>query len=525
MKNIKITLVALLLSLFSLKAQQASVPNVLNLKTAKHSGQIIENNKLVGYYIFYLKEKVDKNTVAYEVEMFDDNYNQTTNFDIIRPKNSLLLEMVYNGKVFMLHFYDNKTGYEFATYDRSGEMVGSKKVAKDDISKWDLSRTETNYASQTENVSIYPNGNEGFIRSTFTKNKKIGYEIVALDNQANEIWSYKSNENSDQIEIVEINDVAGNFLTATITQKKNIMTREMTNRVLILNTKDGSLIKDETLGSDLDGLRSLLKSFVNEKKGTITIVGEFYKPKDDIIKDKSQGLYMQEFSLTGEDLGIQQYSWKGDIYQFAASLDEDDKKDRPFYVCFHDVIISKNGHIFMIGEQFLKQVSAGGIALKALANATGGTSNVSAFEILVGNMVVIEFDAKKTLVDFKIIEKKKTSVLLPQGMGIYGTATLGYYIKSLGEFDYSFTSSNKEKDLYDVVYIDANRKESKESSKSDLMVGVISIKAGKITENRVPINCQSNYWWIQPGKPGYISVSEYFRKEKKIDMRLEPLSY
>jgi hypothetical protein len=57
------------------------------------------------------------------------------------------------------------------------------------------------------------------------------------------------------------------------------------------------------------------------------------------------------------------------------------------------------------------------------------------------------------------------------------------------------------------------------------MVGVISIKAGKVSESRIPISCESRYWWIQPGKPGYISVSEYYRKEKKIDMRLEKLTY
>lgn len=525
MKNAKLILIALLLSVFSVKAQEASVSNVLNLRTAKHSGQIIEQNKLVGYFIFYTKEKVDRSNTAYEIQMYDDNYNPSSNFEIVRPKNSLLLEMVYNGSVFMLHFYDSKTGYEFVTFDRSGEMKGSKKLSKDEISKWDLNRVMVNLQSETENVSIYPNGDKGFIRSTFTKYKKVGYEIVAYDNEANEVWSYKSNETSDMLEMVEINDVSANYLTATVTKKKSITTREMSNYMLLLNLSDGTKITELSMGDDASGLRSLLKSFLNESKKNITIVGEYYKPNDDIVKDKSQGLYMQEISLDGEDLGITNYAWKGDIDQFVSMTDEDGKKERPFYAFFHDVIISKSGHIFLIGEQFLKQVSVGGIAMKALASAAGGTSDVSAFEMLLGDMIVVEFDAKKNLVDFKKVEKKKTNILLPAGMGIYGSTTLGYYIKSLGAFDYSFTSRNKEKDYYDVIYIDANRKEDDKSSKSDLMVGVISIKAGKVTENRIPINCESKTWWIQPGKPGFISVSEYYRKEKKIDMRLEKLSY
>jgi hypothetical protein len=74
---------------------------------------------------------------------------------------------------------------------------------------------------------------------------------------------------------------------------------------------------------------------------------------------------------------------------------------------------------------------------------SNGSSNASDFEMLLGDMIVIEFDAKKNLVDFKKVEKKKTNIILPAGMGIYGSTTLGYYIKSLGAFDYSFTSRNK----------------------------------------------------------------------------------
>lgn len=525
MKNVKMLLFAFLISVLTVNAQDASVENVLNLRTAKHSGQIIENNKLVGYFIFYTKEKIDKDNTAYEIEMFDDNYNPSSKFEIVRPKNSYLVEMVYNGSVFMLHFYDPKTGYEFVTFDRNGDMKGSNAISKDAVSKWDLNKVLMNLQSSTENVSIYPNGTNGFIRSTFTNYKKVGYEIVAYDNEANEVWSYKSNEASEMLEMVEINDISANYLTATVTKKKNLTTREMSNYLLLLNLSDGSQITEISMGDDATGLRSVLKSFLNESKKNISIVGEYYNPNDDIVKDKSQGLYMQEISLSGEDLGITNYAWKGDIDQFASLTDGDGNDNRPFYAFFHDVVVSKNGHIFLIGEQFLKQVSAGGIAMKVAANAMGATTNASAFEMLLGDMIVVEFDAEKTLVDFKTVEKKKTKIILPAGMGIYGSTTLGYYIKSIGAFDYAFTSRNKEKDIYDVIYIDGNRREDDQSEKSDLMVGVISIKGGAVTENRIPIFCESKNWWIQPGKPGYISVSEYFRKEKKINMRLEKLTY
>jgi hypothetical protein len=110
------------------------------------------------------------------------------------------------------------------------------------------------------------------------------------------------------------------------------------------------------------------------------------------------------------------------------------------------------------------------------------------------------------------------------GGATMSTATMGAYIKSLGYFDYSFTSRNTDKDEFDVVFVDANRREEKGSKNSDLMLGVISIREGSKSTERIPINTKSWYWWIQPGKPGYIAVGEYFRKEKKIEFRLESLS-
>jgi len=522
MSKLKVTLAALAFSLAFGSSAQSTVMNVLNLKSAKQSGEIVESNKLVGYYIFYFKEKADKKTSTYEIELFDDNYNSLKNFEITRPKNANLLEMVFNGEVFMLHFYDQKTGYEFVTYDRTGKQLGSTKIAVDNISRWELQRAAANLSANTENVTLYPTGSTGFIRQTFTKNKKLGYEIVAYNNEAEEVWSYGSSETSTLVETAELNDVNEELLAVTVYKKKNNMTREMDLFCLLLNTKSGKLIAEVEMGNETAGRQSLMKAFVDGKTQKIVLMGEFYKPGDDMLKDKSLGLYMRELSLEGKDLSMTQYKWKGDIDKFKnENLDEEDKKDanKPYYMFFHNVIRSENGHLFLIGEQFKKQVSGMGVASAALG---GGAS---AFEILIANMVVIEFDEKNKMVDFDLIQKKKTPVLLEAGMGTWGTTYLGYYLNALGAFDYAFTSSDRAADKYNIVYVDANRREDKESAKSDVMIGVINIDGGKKTEERIPINTKARFWWIQPAKPGFIAVGEYYRKDKKIEFRMEPLTY
>ncbi|MBP5983726.1 MAG: hypothetical protein KA734_08380 [Fluviicola sp.] len=526
MKKVNLILCFLLIGMFSLNAQEATIPNVLNIKRAQHSGEIIENRKLVGYYVFYLKEKVDKKNNAYIVELFDDNYNKSNSIDIVRPKSSSLVQLVYNGEVFLLHFYDSKTGYEFVTYDRSGKMLGSNKIGIKEISKYDISSINTAVSAGQEYLSIFANGTNGFIRTTLMDNKKIGYEVVAIDNNAKVQWSYKSNVQSPLVEAVAINDISNNVLAATVTRKKNLMTKEMQIFCLLVNTETGKLIKEIPMGDEKTGYRSLLKATYSELSNSLILVGEYYKPNDDIIKNKSIGLYIQELDLAGKELRKKEFKWKGNIDKFKFEIDPDDKKsDKPFYAFFHEIIISKNGQIFLIGEQFKKQVSALGIASQVL-NSNSGADAAAAFEIRVGNMIVIEFNSKFDLVDFKSIEKKSTTVLLPAGSGLLSTTLLGYLVKSYGGFDYSFTSRDVENDKYEVVYIDANRKEEKSSkTKSDMMIGVITINKGEKVATRVPINSEVNNFWLQPAKAGYISVSEYYRKEKKVHMRLEQLSY
>lgn len=529
MRKLKLSALLLMFGTASLvQAQEATVPNVLNIKSAQQSGEIYENDKLVGYYVFFIKEKADKANTAYEVELFDDNYNQAGTFEIVRPKKTIMLEMSYNGTAFMLHFYDQKTGYEFVTYDSKGVQLGSQKMTRAEISKYDLARAEQNLASATENVTIYKNGKEGFVRSTFTKNEKVGYQISAYDNAAKVVWTFASKADSKLVETVEIVDVSEEVISATVYKKKNAMTREMEVFCLLLNSKTGKLIKEFSLGTDETGKKSILKSFINEKTGKLLLVGEFYKPKDDILKDRSQGLYLQELTLEGDEVSFTEYKWKGDIDKFKnATLDDEEKKGdaRPFALFFHDVIVSENGTVFLVGEQFIKQVSAGGVAMKAAAVALGGSTDASSFEIQISNMVVIEFGADKSLVDFEVIKKKSSRIILPQGPSYYGTSFLGHYLNSLGAFDYAFTARNEESDEFTVAYVDGNRKEEKESVKSDMMIGVVHIEGGQRSNSRVPINTASKVFWIQPAKTGHISITEYDKKMKKLNLRLEPLTY
>lgn len=527
-KSIVMLLASLLSMTFQAKAQTASIPNVLDIKSAKQTGAILENNKLVGYFVFYFKERADSKTSAYEIEVFDDNYNAVKSFEVVRPKDSYLLEMVYNGEMFMLFFYDRKTGYEFITFNKAGEQQGSVKTDPDNIPQYDLQATLTNITNGTENATIYPLGKDGFVRQTFTKNKKMGYSLVAYDNNLSVLWTLDSKIDSDMIETIEISEVSAKYITVTKYVKASLMTKKVDLYFLIVDAASGKLIKEVPMGSEEKGKETALKTYFDETENKIVLVGEFFKPGDDFLKDKSLGIYAKELDTEGNVLTTKQYKWVGDIDKFKLDnmTDEELKEAKDGYtIFFHDVVRAKNGHLFLIGEQFRKQVSAGGVAMNTLGALSGGGQAASNFEIRIANMVVLELDDAYELVDMKIIRKKKTSAYLEPGMGVYGTAMLGYYINARGYFDYSFTSKQAENDEFTVVYTDFDRKEEKGAENNDVMMGVIQFKGGEMTATRVPINSESKRFWIQPAKPGYVSIVEYFKKEKRLDMRLEKIAY
>jgi len=524
----KVVLAAFLLILGTNLIAQSSIPNILNFKSIKSSGTIMSNEKLVGYYMFYFKEKNNKKTSTYEVALFDDNYNKVRDFEVTKPKRTSLIEIVYNNEVFMLFFYNPKTGYEFITYNRNGEELGNQKIIKKEIPSYALRANMANSQNNTESHTIYAIGNTGFMRATYTKSKKMGYNLIAYDNELNELWKSTSPKASKLYESISISDVSEKFTSAVITRKKSIMTKKMDLAFCLFDTKTGKLIKEVPMGTKASGKKSVLKTYIDTENDKIILIGEFFHPGDNMLKDKSKGVFIKELRSDGAEISNNEYSWKGDIEKYKKSnLTKKEKKEagNSFSLFFHNVIRSKNGHLFLIAEQFRKQVSAGGIGMNIAAAALGGQANAAAFEIRISNMIIIELDEHNKLFDYHIIKKKRNSVFLEQGAGLYSSSFLGYYIKSLGAFDYSYTSFNKENDEFNIIYRDMNKKEKKGEKKSDVMLGVIEIEKGKLSSTRVPINVESKSFSIQAAKFGYIGIYEYFKKEKKIETRLEKLTY
>jgi hypothetical protein len=501
----------------SIQAQTIEKSNVYKY-SPRNSGYIFDNNSLAGYYNYYATEKVDKKNLAYAVDLYDNNLNEAKSFEVVRNKKSVLLESVFNKNAFMFMFFDGKDELEFVTYD-------AQKFT--DLPKWEKYRIqESQLDPDAENTTVFPLDGEGFVRQTFTKNDKIGYEIVAYDNNMKTMWTYGSNPKSDMIETADVMYTSANYVAIGIIKKKNKMTKNFDSYFAVVDAKTGKELFNIPVRDKNDGEMSVLNCFVDEEKSEIMLVGEYYKPGDEVLKDNSLGLYARNMDMNGSDIAFKKYGWASEIANFKKknmSAEEKDADKGKSYIWFHKFVKTAEGNIIGVGEQYRKQVSALGVASTVMSGSGG--SGASNFEIKITNMVTIELDKNLELKDWTLTKKKTSRVVLPQGYGLQSPQVMAYYIKARGYFDYQFTSSDTKKDMHQFVYTDLNRKEEKKGEKADVMIGVITVNGGEMTTQRVPVKTEARRVWYLPAKPGYIMIGEYFRKEKKIVMHLEKLTY
>ena len=160
-----------------------------------------------------------------------------------------------------------------------------------------------------------------------------------------------------------------------------------------------------------------------------------------------------------------------------------------------------------------------GIASRAM----GGGGSVIQMNIL--NMVVLDINSSDLSVSsYNAYLKKKTNVQFPSGFETASATQLAMYMKLTGGFDYEFSTYDIAKDKFACVYRDYDRKKD-DGEKADLMLGVIKYEGGKLAGARMPIMVNSNRFSLSPAKPGFVAVTEYYRKKKTLTFRLEKLIY
>lgn len=301
---------------------------------------------------------------------------------------------------------------------------------------------------------------------------------------------------------------------------KNAMSRDLTFKIVVLG-KDGSMVYESSLETTEHHLMAH-NAYFDNITGNLTVIGEFYDGDDKSQKAESKGIFARVLDKNGDEVGQSLISWDKDIIKKVAA--EDKKEIKNYSMFFHNIIKAADGKILAVSEQYRKQVSAGGVAMKMAAGALGASTNASSLEIKIGKMIVIELNNDFTLSDVKIIAKKSNNIILSQDYGLVNQHVLAQMLKADGSFDYSYTQNNADNSIITVGYIDMEKVEGKGRLKAVFNALNYLSADGTYSTDKIVLETDASYLNVLPAKSGYVLITEYFRKRKTLSFRLEPLN-
>lgn len=495
------------LLLFTMLFWQVSMSQVLTKTDVtevklRNAGAIIQNSAVKGYYNFYNLEKQDRKNNNYQLTVTDENLREINSINIVRPNTYILIEGAFNGEAFGFLFYDvREKAVEIISYDRTLKETGKmKKVLNNKFANANYGFIAQGNAPQQAFLVSIPN--RGFVYYGIKDDSKSEYEIEFYNNALKKEWaSYAAKDDFDYENATEAFQ-DDQYVGSLIFKRTSLFSTDFDFDLLIQNVADGKQLFKIPMTTSTYKL-SLSEVFYDKEKKQFTIFGEYFNKTDNVIKAASQGFITIVVDDKGKIISEKTNSWTGNINKLVAAKDKATFEDTN--ILFHEFIRTNDGQIFAIGEQYKK----------------GGPP--MALKLNVYNMLIFQFDSDFTIKKVNVFEKDKNPVSLPSGMIVSSSKLLSYIAKALGGFDYLFSQVSPDKSTFTVMYINYDREKGE---KGKNMLGSIVYTPEKVfTVDKLALARKSSAYFVYRAKEGYVLVSEYFTKEKRIETRLEKLNY
>jgi hypothetical protein len=250
------------------------------------------------------------------------------------------------------------------------------------------------------------------------------------------------------------------------------------------------------------------------------LMGPYFDKDDNVMKDKSLGLGVWIMNTQGKVVNSKYNSWEQDISKHL-KVSARGRVDELGYIYFHKILQTADGNIFAIGEGYKKQASALGIGAAVLAGVAGGRTNMSTTKMKVTDMLLLQFNNKFELTKAEIYDKNANNIELLMGAEFTSAPLLAQQIKYFYDgFDYTFSQTDKTHSLFTVGYTDYVRSKDYKG----LTFNTISYYNNNITTDKIELKSNSSKMRIMPAKTGSVMILEYFKKGKRLDMRLEKVN-
>ena len=518
MNKILSTTAAIMLMFFAnitpIHAQDKTFDDVLSMNL-KNFGAIMQDEEVTGYFFFYESGKVSRKERKYIVELLDQNLEPIGRKSFTGSRYLELREGTYNGSVLALRLADSKEDeITIKLINAAGERVGGKTY---EYSVYDDPLVEQSYGAMTGmgNKRLFSIPGRGFAYYSIIPQKgrmsQTDYNIKFISQTKGERgWTAKSRSNSENYEAAAFVAANEEILISTIMKRKGAMSRDLEYFIMATDVNTGDKLFEHSL-EDRQFAMSITNAYMEGEN--IHFFGEYYAKEEKTTKAKSLGICTFTCNKAGEFSNRQYIGWNKDVSRFLPASERGKIKDIG-YMFFHKFLPTSDGKIIGIAENYHKDVSAGGMAFKAI-----GGRGASAFKIVVEDFYIFTFSSDFKLEGVDVIEKNKTNESLPEGAGLYGVKTLGLLTRSYGGFDYRF--AQKDEDGFSISYLNF---EKRKGEKNGYIYGSINHYDNEISVEKINIDSEASQFYIRRAKAGYILIIEYYYKTKRLVTRLEKVN-
>jgi hypothetical protein len=508
----------LLLSVQGMAQNKLTVENVYKV-TLRNSGTILENDRIKGYYFFYVSDKVDKRTNEYTLQIIDENLNKVKDIKFQDEKNIQLLESTYNGaSIGFLFWNDKENTIDFRLYNLDGKQsfTYSKELDKKSEKYFEYQLENNGKGDEAENQMIYDIAGKGFVSVTpLREDKKYTYDVNYYASGKRKNWTYNPAEEGKMTtaQFLGAND---EIAVIEVMSKARLMSKDIETTLLGLNLETGKKVFEIPT---TDGKNRLVPMNIAPLKGTnqFMMVGPYYEGTDNVQNEKSTGLGIWLVDNTGKIVKSKYMSWIKDLGKYL-DVDQKGKVSDMGYVYVHRIMQTDNGRIFVIGEGYKKVADGVGIAMNVLNG--GYTAAVTKLQIT--NMLLLELSKDFDLTNAQVYDKNRNSFSL-NGYGntdFVSPHTLALMAKAAGAFDYSYTQMGEDHSSFVSAYTDYEK--SKEYK--GLTFHAISYYDGKLTTDKINLSSKATRMALLPAKIGSVVIMEYFRKDKRLEIRMEKVN-
>jgi hypothetical protein len=497
-------------------AQKLSIENVRTV-SLRSTGPIKANEEVKGYFTLYQGDKIDKKTNEYALQIMDENLNKVKEVKFTDAKTVELQESAFNGTDLIFKFFDEEQKIiDFRVYGFDGKQKFSYQREVDKKTKRYMEQMEAFLKGDAENKTIFAVNERGYLSVIpVREDGDFTYEVSYYGSGKKSSWTFTPDgEDSKmaQAQYLGSNDSVAVF---SVLKKSRRFTNKSACFLMGLYLHNGKMAFDFETDKDK---YNFLPMNISTIIGTTNflVMGQYCDKDDNITKGKSLGVGMWLVNSQGKILNAKYNSWASEIGKHL-SVNAKGRVEDIGYIYFHKILQTEDGNFFAVGEGYKRQADAVGIAF----NVLGGGQHASTTKIKVTDMLMLSFDQQFNVKAANIYDKNPTNVALWPGMDFANLPSVAMWVKYFFDgFDYAFTQTDKSHSTFTVGYIDF----VKEKDYKGGTFNSITYHNGQFSQDKVNLVKKGSKLNVYEAKLGSIMIAEYFKKEKRLELRLEKIN-